>query len=93
MKNYENLVDEHLEFMIRLACEAQEDAEIDELIAESQLEHIQRRKKSPGTPTCCFSASSPSRSKKNAKILAGAECNAYCRAQSASQPVWSSCWP
>ena len=39
MKNYEELVDEHLEFMIRLACEAQEDTEIDELIAESQLVH------------------------------------------------------
>ena len=44
MKNYENLVDEHLEFMIRLACEAQEDAEIDELIAESQLEHTPEEK-------------------------------------------------
>lgn len=44
MKNYENLVDEHLEFMIRLACEAQEDAEIDELIAESQLEHTTEEK-------------------------------------------------
>ena len=44
MKNYENLVDEHLEFMIRLACAAQEDAEIDELIAESQLEHTPEEK-------------------------------------------------
>lgn len=44
MKNYENLVDEHLEFMIRLACEAQEDAEIDELIAESQCEHTPEEK-------------------------------------------------
>ena len=44
MKNYENLVDEHLEFMIRLACEAQEDADIDELIAESQLEHTPEEK-------------------------------------------------
>ena len=44
MKNYENLVDEHLEFMIRLVCAAQEDAEIDELIAESQLEHTPEEK-------------------------------------------------
>ena len=44
MKNYENLVDEHLEFMIRLACDAQEDAEIDKLIAESQLEHTPEEK-------------------------------------------------
>ena len=44
MKNYEELVDEHLEFMIRLACEAQEDTEIDELIAESQLVHTPEEK-------------------------------------------------
>ena len=44
MKNYENLVDEHLEFMIRLACAAQEDAEIDELIAESLCEHTPEEK-------------------------------------------------
>lgn len=33
------MLDEHLEFMIRLVCEVQEEAEMDELIAESRFEH------------------------------------------------------
>lgn len=44
MKNYDSMVDEHLEFMIRLACEVQEEAEMDELIAESRFEHTSEEK-------------------------------------------------